>query len=143
MIGVSAQRAKYDNVNIYKNLANDLPPIWGSQSEVQQVFLNFINNAIDAMAHDGGTLTISSHHKENYLVIAVSDTGEGIPEANLNRIFDPFFTTKAPGKGTGLGLSVSFTIIEGLGGSIKAEPNENGGTCMTIMLPLAENATEN
>jgi signal transduction histidine kinase len=78
-----------------------------------------------------------------HLVVRFSDNGHGISDESMTNIFDPFFTTKAPGKGTGLGLSVSFTIIEGLGGSIKAEPNEDGGTCMTIMLPLAENATEN
>jgi C4-dicarboxylate-specific signal transduction histidine kinase len=69
------------------------------------------------------------------------DNGPGVPGEALGNIFDPFFTTKEPGKGTGLGLSVSFTIIEGLGGSIKAESNAEGGTSMTIMLPLAAEPT--
>ncbi len=69
------------------------------------------------------------------------DNGPGVPDETLGNIFDPFFTTKDPGKGTGLGLSVSFTIVEGLGGSIKAERNEKGGTCMTIMLPLTAELT--
>jgi two-component system NtrC family sensor kinase len=137
---LSSQRAKYSMVEIRTDLSPNLPSLRVSPSELQQVFFNLINNAIDAMAHDGGTLTISSHHKENYLVIAVSDTGEGIPEANLNRIFDPFFTTKPVGKGTGLGLSICYGIIEKMGGKLEVESTVGKGTTFLISLPLQMDA---
>jgi C4-dicarboxylate-specific signal transduction histidine kinase len=122
--------------------------------QLRQVFLNLVLNAADAVRDSDteGELAIQTSLQEvanpgdkdqAHLVVRFMDNGHGISDESMTNIFDPFFTTKAPGKGTGLGLSVSFTIIEGLGGSIKAEPNEDGGTCMTIMLPLAENATEN
>jgi len=122
--------------------------------QLRQVFLNLVLNAADAVRDSDteGELAIQTSLQEvatpgdrdpSHLVVRFMDNGHGISDESMTNIFDPFFTTKAPGKGTGLGLSVSFTIIEGLGGSIKAEPNEDGGTCMTIMLPLAENVTEN
>jgi two-component system NtrC family sensor kinase len=78
-----------------------------------------INNAIDAMENQGGTLSISGKQENASIVIKVTDTGKGIPEANLDRIFDPFFTTKPVGKGTGLGLSICYGIIEKMGGKIE------------------------
>ena len=114
--------------------------------QLRQVFLNVVLNAADAVrdAAVEGELIIQTEcleavyqsDKQDRLAIRFRDNGMGIPEETLSNIFDPFYTTKAPGKGTGLGLSVSFTIIEGLGGSIKAEHNENGGTSMVIILPL-------
>ena len=126
----------------------------GNAQQLRQVFLNLVLNAADAVRDSDteGELAIQTALREManpgekdqvHLVVRFIDNGHGISDESMTNIFDPFFTTKAPGKGTGLGLSVSFTIIEGLGGSIKAEPNDDGGTCMTIMLPLAENATEN
>jgi len=121
--------------------------------QLRQVFLNLVLNAADAVRDSGdeGELIIDTglsappaagRKKQEILVVRFMDNGPGISDESLTNIFDPFYTTKAPGKGTGLGLSVSFTIIEGLGGSIKADRNDNGGTCMTIMLPLAEDSTE-
>jgi two-component system, NtrC family, sensor kinase len=88
------------------------------------------------MDHNGGTLTISAQQRENYLVFAVSDTGAGIPEANLDRLFDPFFTTKPVGKGTGLGLSICYGIIEKMGGKLEVESKMGKGTTFLISLPL-------
>lgn len=116
--------------------------------QLRQVFLNLVLNAADAVREAGvdGELEIRTSCPEASsdvgdglpsLVISFADNGGGIPEESLTHIFDPFFSTKAPGKGTGLGLSVSFTIIEGLGGSLKAERNPKGGTSMVIRLPLA------
>ena len=140
LIELSAQRAKYAMVKIKTDFGDNLPTLKVSATELQQVFFNLINNAIDAMDQDGGTLTISSHQRENYLVIAVSDTGEGIPEANLNRIFDPFFTTKPVGKGTGLGLSICYGIIEKMGGKLEVESTLGKGTTFLISLPLQTDA---
>ena len=140
LVALSSQRAKYSMVEIRTDLSPNLPSLRVSTSELQQVFFNLINNAIDAMDHDGGTLTVSSHQKENYLVVTVSDTGEGIPEANLNRIFDPFFTTKPVGKGTGLGLSICYGIIEKMGGKLEVESTVGKGTTFIISLPLQVDA---
>jgi two-component system NtrC family sensor kinase len=140
LVALSSQRAKYGMVEIRTDFAPNLPSLRVSPSELQQVFFNLINNAIDAMNHDGGTLTISSQQRENYLVFTVSDTGEGIPEANLDRIFDPFFTTKPVGKGTGLGLSICYGIIEKMGGKLEVESTLGKGTTFLISLPLQTDA---
>ncbi len=140
LVALSSQRAKYSMVEIRTDFAPNLPSLWVSTSELQQVFFNLINNAIDAMDRDGGTLTISSHRSENNLVIKVSDTGKGIPEANLDRIFDPFFTTKPVGKGTGLGLSICYGILEKMGGKVEVESAVESGTTFTITIPFQTDA---
>ena len=88
------------------------------------------------MENDGGTLTISSYRKENYIIVKVSDTGKGIPEANLDRLFDPFFTTKPVGKGTGLGLSICYGIIDKMGGKIEVESTVGVGTTFLLSIPF-------
>ena len=123
-------------VEIRTDFAPNLPSLRVSTSELQQVFFNLINNAIDAMDHNGGTLTVSAQQREKYLVFTISDTGTGIPEANLDRIFDPFFTTKPVGKGTGLGLSICYGIIEKMGGKLEVESMVGKGTTFLISIPL-------
>jgi two-component system NtrC family sensor kinase len=140
LVALSSQRAKYSMVEIRTDFSQNLPSLRVSTSELQQVFFNLINNAIDAMDHDGGTLTISLRERENYLVIAVSDTGKGIPEANLDRIFDPFFTTKPVGKGTGLGLSICYGIIEKMGGKFEVESKMGTGTTFLVSIPFQTDA---
>ena len=135
LIQFSEQRAKYARVTINTRLQEDLPFVRASQSELQQVFLNLINNALDAMEKEGGILNITTHLQGDYLVVEVSDTGPGIPEANLQRIFDPFFTTKPVGKGTGLGLSICYGIIKKMGGEINVKSALGKGTTFTITLP--------
>ena len=136
LVALSSQRAKYGMVEIQIDFQEDLPSLRASTSELQQVFFNLINNAIDAMDPDGGTLRISSRQRENTLAIAVSDTGKGIPEANLDRIFDPFFTTKPVGKGTGLGLSICYGIIEKMGGKVEVSSTVGTGTTFSTFLPF-------
>ncbi|WP_022662992.1 sensor histidine kinase [Paucidesulfovibrio longus] len=136
MAALSEQRARFANVHIVTELAEALPPIEASPSELQQVFLNLINNAIDAMDHEGGQLKVTTRREENQVVISVSDTGQGIPKANLQKIFDPFFTTKAVGKGTGLGLSICYGIIQKMGGEISVSSVLDVGTTFHIRLPL-------
>ena len=125
--------------------------VMANARQLRQVFLNLVLNAADAVREisDEGLLIIQTENRAastgsanpDGLEIRFMDNGPGVPDETLGNIFDPFFTTKEPGKGTGLGLSVSFTIVEGLGGTIKAERNEKGGTSMTIMLPLAPELT--
>ena len=91
------------------------------------------------MENDGGKLTISSQRKENYIIIEVSDSGKGIPEANLDRLFDPFFTTKPVGKGTGLGLSICYGIIDKMGGKLEFESTVGTGTTFLVSIPFKEN----
>jgi two-component system NtrC family sensor kinase len=136
MVSLSAQRAKYANVEIKTNYWASLPSIHISQSELQQVFLNIINNALDAMEQKGGTLRIKTLMDGNYLAVDISDTGTGIPEANLGRIFDPFFTTKSVGKGTGLGLSICYGIVKKMGGDISVHSVVDMGTTFRILLPV-------
>ena len=138
LIALSEQRAKYAKISIHTNFQNDLPVTYLAQSEVQQVLLNLINNAIDAMESRGGELTISTHFEfeRSAIVIEVSDNGPGIPEANLSRIFEPFFTTKPVGKGTGLGLSICYGIIQKMGGQINVESVIDSGTTFSIRLPV-------
>ncbi|MBF0497468.1 MAG: GHKL domain-containing protein [Deltaproteobacteria bacterium] len=136
MADFSEQRAKYSNVVFRLDLAPDLPPIAASPSEIQQVLLNFVNNAIDAMNEKGGVLTMTTRRENDFIVLNVSDTGQGIPQANLQRIFDPFFTTKPVGKGTGLGLSICYGIIEKMGGRISVNSAVGVGTTFHIHLPV-------
>jgi len=132
------QRAKYANVRIETSLEDGVPQVEASQSEMQQVLLNLINNAIDAMDPGGGELDIMSRTEGGNVFVSISDTGCGIPKANLQRIFDPFFTTKPVGKGTGLGLSIIYGIINKMGGDISVKSVVNKGTVFTIRLPASK-----
>ena len=141
LVALSAQRAKYALVTIQTHFEQNLPHLKLSLSELQQVFLNLINNSLDAMETKGGSLTIESRLEKDLIVVEVTDTGMGIPEANLNRIFDPFFTTKSVGKGTGLGLSICYGIIDKMGGKIEVRSTVGQGTTFTVHLPVtAEDA---
>ena len=142
VIGLSQQRAKYAKVTITPQLAANLPTIQASPSEMQQVFLNLINNAVDAMEKEGGAITVTTRRKEDHLVVEVADTGPGIPPANLDRIFDPFYTTKPVGKGTGLGLSICYGIIKKMGGDIRVHSAMDEGTIFTIEIPIPKEKTE-
>jgi two-component system NtrC family sensor kinase len=139
IVGISAQRAKYAMVEINTRLQKNLPLVRVSLSELQQVILNLINNALDAMEKKGGKLTLSSRAEDGLVVVEVADTGVGIPAANLNRIFDPFFTTKAVGKGTGLGLSICYGIIENMGGRIEVQSKVDVGTTISVYIPSIKN----
>lgn len=139
IVSLSAQMAKYNKVTIETNLQKTLPYITISPSEMQQVLLNLINNALDAMEKTGGTIRISTKISEveaGHIVIIVEDDGPGIPEANLVRIFDPFFTTKPVGKGTGLGLSICYGIINKMGGKIDVHSTIGEGTRFRIWIPI-------
>ena len=138
MADLCEQRAKYANVNIETSLADNLPGVAASPSELQQVFLNLINNAIDSMDPKGGELDIATRFEDGVVVVSISDTGCGIPKSNLSRIFDPFFTTKPVGKGTGLGLSIIYGIVSKMNGEITVKSAVDKGTVFTLKLPAAK-----
>jgi two-component system NtrC family sensor kinase len=131
------RQSVFQNIRIAKNLDPQVPIILLDANQIQQVFMNILLNAADAMAA-GGSLTISSSHVpgDSFVQVKFSDTGCGISEENLNRIFDPFFTTKAEKKGTGLGLAVSYGIIDRHRGRIEVQSEIDRGTTFTIQLPL-------
>jgi two-component system NtrC family sensor kinase len=104
-------------------------------SQIEQVLMNLVQNAIQAMPQ-GGTLRINLSQAKEAVAIAVQDSGVGIPAKNLSRIFDPFFTTKPPGEGTGLGLSVSYGIVSQHTGRIDVQSKVGQGTTFTILLPV-------
>ena len=113
----------------------DLPIIQAYGSELNQVWTNLIDNAIDAVGEDG-VITLRTHAQENWVVVEVEDNGEGIPEEIQPRIFDPFFTTKPPGVGTGLGLDISYNIVvQKHKGSIKLT-SQPGKTVFEVWLPI-------
>lgn len=124
-------------IQLVKNYAADLPTIIADPQQMQQVFVNIMLNAYQAMPQ-GGHLEIKTWAKDNKVAVAFSDEGVGIPPEHLGRIFDPFFTTKGPGEGTGLGLSVSYGIVHRHGGRIDVESQMDKGTTFTIRLPLTQ-----
>jgi two-component system NtrC family sensor kinase len=138
LVAISGQRAKYANVTIETDFQDNLPSVRVSLTELQQVFLNLINNALDAMDRKGGTIKIATKLKGDFIVVKVADDGSGIPPANLNRIFDPFFTTKPVGKGTGLGLSICYGIIKKLGGEIEVRSTMDVGTTFSVQIPISK-----
>ena len=135
VIGLTSQKTRYANVHIATELSPNLPAIQASPTEIQQVLLNLVNNAVDAIEKPGGTVTVVTRTEGDAVVLEVSDTGKGIPEVNLTRIFDPFFTTKPVGQGTGLGLSICYGIVEKTGGSITVESEIEQGTTFTVSFP--------
>lgn len=116
---------------------NDCPNISGQASDLNQVFINLFINASHACKYNGH-LFIKSYHDKDKVIVTIKDNGKGIAKDDLQKIFDPFFTTKDIGDGTGLGLSISHGIIEKHRGEIKAESEENQGTCFTITLPVEQ-----
>jgi two-component system, NtrC family, sensor kinase len=129
--------AHYRNITINTAYQPTVPTTVSDSSQIQQVFLNILNNAIDALGKDGAIdVKTSFNTKDEQIVITIADNGPGIPDEQLNRIFDPFFTTKEVGTGTGLGLSISYSIVEKLGGRILVASEVGKGTTFTIYLPV-------
>jgi len=128
--------ARYCNIEINPEFAAPLPVIISDSSQLQQVFLNILNNAIDAIGKNG-VISIKTEFIQatNRVAVEINDNGPGIPRQLVDKIFDPFFTTKEVGKGTGLGLSISYSIIEKLGGRMLVASEGGKGTTFTIYLP--------
>jgi len=139
ILSILDQQVLFHNIKIQKNLAVDLPMVMVDAAQIQQVFMNIIINAVEAMEGQGAlTLKTGLDSNEKTLFIQVSDTGCGIPKEHLNQLFEPFFTTKEAGKGTGLGLSICYGIIHRHKGRIHVKSTLGQGTTFTIYLPLGE-----
>ncbi len=134
------KRAKRITLNVH--LDENLPPITLVPDQLQQVVLNILMNALDAMESKGDTLTVRSYLRNQQVHIEIEDTGTGIPQEQLSRIFEPFFTTKPVGKGTGLGLTVSYGIIQKFGGDILVESEPGKSTRFIITLPVNKQGEE-
>jgi two-component system, NtrC family, sensor kinase len=131
-----AEYSNHGKVAVIRELGADLPRVVADRSQLQTVFLNLINNAMDAMDAKG-TLTVSSTRGDDRTVkIRIADTGCGIEPAIRDKIFTPLFTTKEEGKGTGLGLSISHDIIENHGGMMDVQSTPGKGTVFTVVLPV-------
>ncbi len=132
----TSKRLEKDNLAIHRDLARDLPKVNMDRDQLQQVILNMVINASQAMS-GGGKLSIGTQNIDGWVRIDFADTGPGIPADKLKLIFDPFFTTKPPGQGTGLGLSICDRIVSEAGGRIEAQSKPGKGATFTIMLPPA------
>jgi len=124
------------SVTVERDYDRSLPKLTTDTNQLQQVILNIVNNASDAIYDQPGVITISTSRRGRKVLIAISDTGCGMTPEQVDKIFLPFFTTKEVGKGTGLGLSVSYGIVRGLGGEIEVESTKGIGTTFTIILPF-------
>jgi two-component system NtrC family sensor kinase len=135
VFGFLEKEALHRNLDVSFEIADDLPMILSDRGQLQQVFLNILNNAFAAVP-DGGRIGISIRgHGEGHEAVDIQDNGSGISEENLKHIFEPFFTTKK-GSGTGLGLSITYGIVEKLGGMINVESTVGKGTTFTVILPI-------
>ncbi len=114
----------------------DVPSIYCSASQINQIFLNLLTNAADAIS-GSGDIVLQTWEEDDNVVISISDSGAGIPAEVLPNILDPFFTTKEVGKGTGLGLSIVDQIVTKHDGEIHIESEPGEGTCVTVTLPIS------
>ena len=118
---------------------SELPLVAGSPAQLNQVFLNLLVNAmqaIEVLNRADGRITITTEERGGEILVEVTDNGCGIPEENLPRIFTPFFTTKEVGDGTGLGLSITHGIVQDHGGRLQVESIAGQGTCFRVILPI-------
>ena len=127
--------AVINNINIQTDLSSSLPIISNDQAQLQQVFLNLISNAIDAISKDG-LIEIESRSTDSHIIVIITDDGPGISKDQQSKVFEPFFTTKDTEKGTGLGLWISFDIMEKMGGTIMFESKEGEGSAFTVKIPI-------
>lgn len=135
-INLFAKQPLFHNIEIIKQYQVNLPVISADPAQIQQVFVNIIMNAADAMNGKGAlTVATKSSDRDNYVEVSFADTGKGIFSDELGRVFEPFFTTKGIGQGTGLGLSISYGIIQQHGGTIKVSSRVGQGSTFVVILP--------
>ncbi len=137
VLGFLEREASYRNLNITFHNDKDVPTIESDRGQLQQVFLNIINNAFAAVDEEGQIKISISRPDSDSVRISIDDDGIGIPEEDLEHIFEPFFTTKEE-NGTGLGLSVTYGIVQKLGGQTKVTSKQGEGTCFTVILPTRQ-----
>jgi two-component system NtrC family sensor kinase len=136
-LSIMEGQAIFQNIDIRREYTTDLPRIVADGSQLQQVFMNIILNAAEAMG-DTGTLTLRTrlNKKDRTLDVQFQDTGPGIEPQNIKRLFEPFFTTKEVGKGTGLGLAISYSIVRKHGGTILVNSEPGKGSLFTVKIPI-------
>jgi signal transduction histidine kinase len=136
---LTMHQLKVNNIEVVVELQRDLPITMVDFDQMEEVFVNIINNAEQAMleAHERGKLLVKTQKSGGMIQITLTDNGPGISRENLQRIFDPFFTTKAVGKGTGLGLSICYGIVQAHGGKIHASSEPGKGATFTVKIPIA------
>src|SRR5208282_6261639 len=131
-----------NNVSLEREIAADVPSVVGDPHQLEQVFLNIVNNALDAIVESsgegngGGRLKVRVFKKDAYVCVEFDDSGPGIKDPG--RIFDPFYTTKSVGKGTGLGLSICYGIVKEHLGEISARSGPDGGATIEVRFPASE-----
>jgi len=143
---VLGHQLKVHDIEVVQDLDPDLPDIMAEHNRLEQVFINLVSNAIDAMDEKSKRadsqdsvkqLSLKSFVKDDHVIVHVADTGTGMPEEVKNKIFEPFFTTKKVGKGTGLGVSISYGIVKDYGGNIEIESEPGQGTTFKLTFPAA------
>jgi histidine kinase len=150
---IFSQQLKVRGIQVVWEIDSALPRIHGDPSRLEQVFINLLLNARDAIEARWGdrpddqtqpekSILLQTGIEASMVVCRVSDTGSGIPANIAEKIFEPFFTTKEVGKGTGLGLSISYSIVKECGGTIEAVPNTPCGTCFVLRFPVAEESAD-
>jgi two-component system NtrC family sensor kinase len=135
-------QVRFQNIKIVKEFGTGIPMLFVDGDQIQQVFMNIIINAADAMAEDKGTLTIKTNMKDGVAEVSFTDTGCGMTKENLSKLFAPFFTTKETGKGTGLGLAISYGIIQSHNGDIDVQSEVGKGSTFRIKLPIEKKDQE-
>jgi two-component system cell cycle sensor histidine kinase/response regulator CckA len=143
-LGLRQHQMKVNNIELATELQPDLPDTMADFYQMQQVFMNIVVNAEQAMsdANGGGKLVVRTQELDNFIQVSFADNGPGISEENLKRIFDPFFTTKDVGKGTGLGLSISYGIVQAHGGRIYARSKPGEGATFFVEIPIVGDAVK-
>jgi histidine kinase len=145
------QQLKVRGIDVIWKLAEDLPMVMGDAGRLEQVFINLLVNARDAIDEKclkkpcegmDKQIILTTRVEGKNVILEVSDTGKGIPETLLDRIFEPFFTTKQVGKGTGLGLSISYGILQDCGGTIRAVSKEGEGATFIIAFPIPDEPSD-
>jgi two-component system NtrC family sensor kinase len=138
IVGMVERQAQVENIRIAQRFDGDLPSVMSDSGQLQQVFLNLLNNAMYALRkRDNAEIRITATQEDGTVVVAVADNGCGIAPENLEKIFLPFFTTKPVGQGTGLGLSTCFGIVENLGGQLSVTSELNVGSVFTVKIPVS------
>lgn len=137
-LALTEQQLGSASIAVIRSLDDTLPQVWANVGHLQQVFVNIIINALQAMRGTGGTLSVSTWHNMKWVFIRFRDTGPGIAPDDLEKIFEPFFTTKGETEGTGLGLAISRKLMHSYGGKIEAGGEPGDGAVFTIDLPAME-----
>jgi two-component system NtrC family sensor kinase len=139
VLEVKEQDFKISNIEVVRDYQDDLPGVMVNRNQMDQVLLNLLNNAKDAIDRTG-RITVRTRREDDWVRTDIEDTGRGMTREVLEKIFLPFFTTKGVGKGTGLGLSISYGIVDSLGGRIEVKSAPGSGSTFSIFLPVSEEA---